>query len=194
MREENLLAKVRETMIQFQMLHAGDTVVIGVSGGPDSICLLDVLDRLTEEFAIRLQAVHVNHMLRREAQEEERYVEELCRQRDIPCRIFHKNIKANAAENGWSIEEAGRNYRYACFEQVLKQTGGNGRIAVAHHQNDCAETMLFHIIRGTGMKGMAGIPAVRGNVIRPLIRVSRQEILQYLEEYTTVLYRCIQCV
>lgn len=90
MREENLLAKVRETMTQFQMLNAGDTVVIGVSGGPDSICLLDVLDRLTEEFAIRLQAVHVNHMLRREAQEEEQYVEEFCRQREIPCRIFIK--------------------------------------------------------------------------------------------------------
>ncbi len=188
MREENLLAKVRETMTQFQMLNAGDTVVIGVSGGPDSICLLDVLDRLTEEFAIRLQAVHVNHMLRREAQEEEQYVEEFCRQREIPCRIFHKNIKAYAAEKGWSIEEAGRNYRYACFEQVLKQIEGNGRIAVAHHQNDCAETMLFHIIRGTGMKGMAGIPAVRGSVIRPLIRVSRQEILQYLEEHSLRYY------
>lgn len=182
MREENLLAKVRETIIQFQMLTEGDTVVVGVSGGPDSICLLDVLDRLTEDFSIRLQVVHVNHMLRQEAQEEEQYVETLCRQRKIPCRIFHEDMKVYATENHWSIEEAGRNYRYECFEQVLEQAESNGRIAVAHHQNDRAETMLFHLTRGTGMKGMAGIPAVRGNVIRPLIRVNRQEILQYLEE------------
>ena len=192
MREENLLAKVRETMTQFQMLNAGDTVVIGVSGGPDSICLLDVLDRLTEEFAIRLQVVHVNHMLRREAQEEEQYVEEFCRQREIPCRIFHKNIKAYAAEKGWSIEEAGRNYRYACFEQVLKQIEGNGRIAVAHHQNDCAETMLFHIIRGTGMKGMAGIPAVRYPSVDPGKQAGDPSISGGAQ--SAVLYRCIQCV
>lgn len=182
MREENILEKVRETIAQFHMITVGDTVVVGVSGGPDSVCLLDILCRLAENSDFRLQVVHVNHLLRPEAQEEEQYVETLCRQRQIPCQVFRKNIKEYAAENGWSTEEAGRNYRYECFEQVLEQTGGAGRIAVAHHQNDRAETFLFHIARGTGMKGMAGIPAVRGKIIRPLIRIGRQEILRYLEE------------
>lgn len=179
MSEKDIAKTVRQTITQFHMIEAGDTVVIGVSGGPDSVCLLDILRRLAAEDSFRLHVVHVNHGLRQEAQEEEQYVEELCRQWAIPCTVFHEDIRAYAAAEGCSVEEAGRKYRYQCFEQVMKEQNGN-RIAVAHHRNDRAETMLFHMVRGTGMKGMAGIPAVRGAVIRPLFQISRQEIMEYL--------------
>lgn len=179
MNDKDIIKTVRQTIAQFHMLEAGDKVIVGVSGGPDSVCLLDILRRLATEASFQLHVVHVNHGLRQEAQEEERYVEELCRQWSIPSTVFHEDIRAYADAEGCSVEEAGRNYRYQCFEQVRKEQKGN-RIAVAHHQNDRAETMLFHMVRGTGMKGLAGIPAVRGSVIRPLFQINRQEIMEYL--------------
>lgn len=181
MNDKDIIDKVRMTIAQFHMLEAGDTVVVGVSGGPDSVCLLDVLRRLAEESSFGLQVVHINHGLRQEAGEEEQYVRQLCIQWKLPCRVFHKDIRAYAEAEGCSVEEAGRNYRYQCFRQVMKECGAD-RIAVAHHLNDRAETMLFHMVRGTGMRGMSGIPAIRDAVIRPLFQISRQEIIDYLEQ------------
>lgn len=176
-----MLQQVRKTVEEFHMLEAGDGVVIGVSGGADSMCLLTVLQELAEPLELRLYVVHVNHLLRREAEEEEDYVREFCGRQGIPCKVFRKDIEAYAAELGCSVEEAGRSFRYECFEQVRMQEGAQ-KIAVAHHQNDRAETVLFHMLRGTGLRGLGSIPAVRGEIIRPLLYTGRKEIEDYLEK------------
>lgn len=174
-----MLEQVRKTIEEFHMAEAGDKIIVGVSGGADSICLLTVLRELSEVMSLRLHVVHINHMLRKEAQEEEEYVKEICRQQQIPCTVFHQDMRTYAKELGCSVEEAGRIYRYECFETVCQREKGQ-RIAVAHHQNDRVETLLFHMIRGSGMRGMGSIPAVRGKIIRPLLYISRQEIESYL--------------
>lgn len=163
------------------LLEPGDGVVIGVSGGGDSMCLFSVLQELQSVWRLRLHVVHVNHMLRKEAAEEEAYVQNQCQKHRIPCSIYRKDIAAYAEQLGCAEEEAGRRYRYACFQEVCEQQGYE-KIAVAHHRNDRVETMLFHMVRGTGLKGLSGIPAVRGRIIRPLLAVSRSQIDAYLQE------------
>lgn len=176
---DTLLEQVRRTIETHQMLQQGDGVVIGVSGGADSMCLLAMLQELKQEYSLQLQIVHVNHKLRAAAEAEAAYVEDICRQWSLPCTVCAKDIHAYAKEMGMSVEEAGRTYRYACFEQVRKETGCQ-KIAVAHHADDRVETLLFHMSRGTGMRGLGSIPPVRGRVIRPLLSVSREEIEAYL--------------
>lgn len=176
-----MLEQVERTIEEYHMLDPGDRVVVGVSGGADSVCLLMLLQELREKKALSLYVVHINHMLRKEADEEERYVKSLCSKLFIPCSCFRKDIAGYAKELGCSVEEAGRQYRYECFEQVSREKDCK-KIAVAHHRNDRAETLLFHLIRGTGMKGLGGISPIRGKVIRPLLGVSRREIEAYLEE------------
>lgn len=182
-----MIERVRKTIQEFHMLEPGDGVVVGVSGGADSMCLLQVLTELAEEFALKLHVVHVNHLLRTEADIEENYVQEFCKQMNIPCTVFRKNIDAYAEETGASIEEAGRNFRYECFEQVCRQEGMK-KIAVAHHQNDRAETLIFHMIRGTGMRGLGSIPPMRGRIIRPLWNVAREDIEAYLKKKKILYY------
>lgn len=176
---DTLLKQVRRTIEIHHMLQQGDGVVIGVSGGADSMCLLAMLQELKQEYSLRLQVVHVNHKLRVAAEEEAAYVEDICRQWGILCTVCEKDIHAYANEMGMSVEEAGRTYRYACFEQIRSEAGYQ-KIAVAHHADDRAETLLFHMSRGTGLRGLGSIPPVRGRIIRPLLSVSREEIEAYL--------------
>lgn len=176
-----MLEQVRRTVEEHHMLQQGDGVVIGVSGGADSMCLLWIMRKLAQEYSLRLQVVHVNHKLRKAAEEEENYVTDICRQWEIPCTVCARDIHAYAKQTGMSVEEAGRAYRYECFERVRTETDCQ-KIAVAHHANDRAETLLFHMTRGTGMRGLGSIPPVRGNIIRPLLSVTREEIEEYLQE------------
>lgn len=176
-----MLKQVQKTIEEFHMIEDGDKIVIGVSGGADSMCLFTVLQELSDHRKLQLHVVHVNHLLRKEADEEEAYVREICEQKEIPCTVFRRNMAEYAGKMGCSVEEAGRHYRYECFEQVYIQENCQ-KIAVAHHQNDRAETMLFHMVRGTGLRGLGSIPAVRGEIIRPLLYVSRKEIEAYLEQ------------
>lgn len=183
-----MLDQVRKTVEQYHMLEHGDSVIVGVSGGADSVALLMALLALREEYALTITAVHVNHMLREAAKEEQAYVEELCRQNQIVCRVFCKEIASYAKECGCSTEEAGRRYRYQCFAQVAEEIQGS-KVAVAHHKNDRVETVLFHMARGTGLKGMQGIPPTRdltGDgahlLIRPLYQVDRETIETYLDQ------------
>lgn len=165
-----------------QLLDKGDSIIVGVSGGADSICLLDLFIDIAKEYELNLTAVHINHKMRGlDAQEDQEYVEEFCRQRKITCIVFAKDIKVLAKEEGITLEEAGRLYRYQCFEQVLANRGAN-KIAVAHHANDQAETVLFHLARGTGILGLTGMAPKRNEIIRPLLCVTRQDILAYLQE------------
>ncbi|WP_234117043.1 tRNA lysidine(34) synthetase TilS [Clostridium hydrogenum] len=178
-----MINKVINTIIKNNMFNKGDRVVVAVSGGPDSICLLDLLYKLKSRFEIQICAAHVNHCLRgKEADEDERYVEDFCKELNI--KFFCKKVDVNliASEKKLSSEMAGREVRYNFFEEVKEKFNAN-KIAIAHNANDNAETMLMRIIRGTGLSGMVGIKAIRdGYFVRPLIEISRQEIEDYCIE------------
>jgi len=175
----NVTEAVRETIARHDMIQAGDTVTAGLSGGADSVCLLLVLNELSRQMKFTLRAVHVNHCLRGdESERDERFCERLCERLEIPLSVFRVNVTEYAEESGKSTEEAARVLRYEAFEK----SACGGKIATAHNKNDNAETVLFNIVRGTGIKGLGGIPYVRGNIVRPLLDVSRSEIEAFLKE------------
>lgn len=191
----SIFEKVKEYIGKYHMIAPGDTVAAGVSGGADSVCLLLMLYALAEEMDFSLIAVHVNHGIRPEAAADAAYVEKLCRERGIPFELAKKNVKEYARREHLSDEEAGREVRYHVFEEVLQKYGGGvcgmdadgcGKIAVAHNANDRAETMLFHLFRGTGLTGAGGIRPIRGNIIRPLLCLGREEIEEFLREKETL--------
>ena len=168
-------------MEKHHMIGQGDFIAVGVSGGADSVCLLLLLCELKQEYDLELCAVHINHGIRREAFKDQEFVENLCRRRKVPWITFSEDVKGTAEKQSMSLEEAGRMIRYRCFRKVLDMHGG-GKIAVAHHQNDQAETMLYRMSRGTGIQGLKGMEAVRADVIRPLLCLKKEEILAYLKE------------
>lgn len=178
----NLEIKVREYINKYQMIENGDRVIAGVSGGADSVCLFFVLLKLQREIGFSFAAVHVNHGLRgAEADADEQFVKELCEKYKVPLEIFRVNLESIAKNRKQSLEEAGRDVRRETFARVMRQYSGN-RIALAHHQNDNAETMLWNLARGTGLHGLGGIRPVNGRWIRPILCLSRHEIEVYLKE------------
>lgn len=174
-----MLKKVVDYVEKYHMLKPGDEVTVGVSGGADSVCLLFLLSELREDYEFSLKAVHVHHGIRSDAGEDETYVKELCDRLMVPLTIYHEDVPRYASEHGLSTEEAGRILRYKDFAITA---GTTGKIAVAHNSNDRGETMLFHLFRGTGLKGACSIRPVNGNIIRPILCMSRFEIETYLEE------------
>ena len=178
--------KVRNYIEKLHMLENTDTVVAGVSGGADSLCLLHLLAQLREEYGFTLVAVHVNHGIRgADAFQDAAYVKQICQLWQVECQVFETDIKALAKEQGWTEEEAGRKFRYQCFANVAKRSA-NSVAAVAHHMEDQAETVLFRMARGTGLAGLKGmLPVSRQGelaIIRPLLGVHRWEIEAYLLE------------
>ena len=174
-----MIDRVLQTIKRHQLMEKGDTVVVGVSGGPDSMCLLHLLNRLADNLDIHVYALHVNHMLRgEESLGDEAYVEEFCRSAGIPLKTVSCNVKETAARQGLSVEEAGREIRYRLLEEHARQVEAQ-RIAVAHNRNDQAETVLLNLIRGTGLDGLKGMDFQRGRIIRPLLEVDRSEIEEY---------------
>lgn len=178
----NLIEEVEGLISRYNMLTMGDKVIVGVSGGPDSVCLIHILYRLKEKYNLTLYAAHINHCIRGiEADKDEKYVEKLCESLGIECFILRKNIEQLAKQKGISSEMAGREVRYKFFENLKKELSAN-KIAVAHNANDRAETILMRIIRGTGLEGLEGIKPVReGYIIRPLIETKRWEVEGYCE-------------
>ena len=178
--------KIREYIDKYNMIERGDGVVIGLSGGPDSVCLFFVLLALKSEYNLTLRAVHINHMIRGEdADEDEEYVRRLCSEFQVPLEVKRVDIPKLAAASGRSIEEEARLARYEAFEEaanLFEEEGRSSKIAVAHNADDNAETVLFHMARGAGLDGMCGIAPVRGIVIRPLLEVSKKDILSFLGE------------
>ena len=169
--------KIDAYVEKYEMLRPGESVVAGFSGGADSVCLLRYLLSVRERGDIKLYAVHVNHQLRgEEAERDQRFTEAFCRQWKIPLLVFTKDVTAESKKQGCSLEEAGRNVRYRCFAEAAQQWNCD-KIAVAHHQNDLAETMLFRMARGTGLRGLAGIKPKNGQVVRPLLCLNREVIL-----------------
>ena len=174
--------KVREYIKTWQMLGREDKVIAGISGGADSICLLFMLLELKEEMEFRIAAVHIHHGLRNEtADRDEAYVRSVCGKENVELFVYHEDVKQYAKERGLTKEEAGREVRRRCFLEVLREQGGT-HIATAHHKNDNAETVLWNLCRGTGLKGMGGISPKNGVWIRPLLCLERKEIESYLEK------------
>ena len=166
------------------MAEAGDSIVAGVSGGADSVCLLLILCSLSRKLDLQLAVVHVDHGIRQEAVEDAAYVRQLCEEMKVPFFLVKKDVPRYAAARHLSLEEAGRQIRYQAFREAAKKLNGRGavKIAVAHNANDRAETMLFHLFRGTGLTGLGSIRPVRDGIIRPLLGLQRTEIEAYLEE------------
>ena len=174
--------KVEDFVRKYDMIGEDDTVVTGVSGGADSVCLLFMLCALRRRKGFRVLACHVNHGLRGEdADADEAYVRELCERLGVPLRIFRENVELIARKRKQSTEEAGRLVRREAFEKMCREDGGT-KIATAHHRDDNAETVLLNIARGTGLRGLCGIRPVRGRWIRPLLCLSRDEIEEWLRE------------
>ncbi len=175
------LKQVWQTIEQFDMLAQGDRVLLGVSGGPDSVALLHLLDDCRERYGLQLFVVHVNHKLRPAAEEEARYVERLAQDLHLPCRVFAEDVAAYAAQHGLSVEQAGHEVRFACFRQAAQEWQCN-KLALGHHRDDRAESVLLHLIQGCGLDGLTAMPPKDGWLIRPLAQVSKQEIVQYCQQ------------
>ena len=182
-----MLKKVRDYMREHEMTAPGDAVIVALSGGADSVCLLTVLKQLaTPEFLLR--AVHVHHGIRgAEADRDEAFAQKLCESLSVPLCVAYCHVPAYAAEHGLSEEEAGRILRYQVLEKEAGKweqelpAGSRVKIALAHHRDDNAETILHHLLRGSGLTGLAGIRPVQGRRSRPLLCVGREEIRAYLE-------------
>lgn len=167
----------------------GETVVVGVSGGADSVCLLKVLSELAGEYALKPVVVHINHGIRGdEAARDELFVKELCDRLGVECRVYHEDIPGRAAEMGMTEEEAGRQVRYQRFAQVCKEYGST-KLAVAHNADDQSETILFNLIRGSSVAGLCGMKPVSHLsdeedifIVRPLLGITRREIEDYLNK------------
>ena len=174
--------KILEFIRRNRLLAPGDRIIVALSGGADSVCLLVVLNELKETLGISLKAVHVHHGLRgEEADRDSAYAKELSRSLGVPFSSARVDAAGYAKEHRMSVEEAGRHLRYEIFEKERMEFGGN-KIAVAHHADDQAETILYHLFRGTGLKGLGGIRPVRDRIVRPLLSVGKEEILAYLKE------------
>ena len=179
---KNIIEQTESFIRKYGMIEKDDVVIAGVSGGADSVCLLFILCALRNKIGFQVMACHVNHGIRgAEADADEAFVKELCRQLDVPSRFFHKNVELIARKRKQSSEEAGRAVRREAFETMCREDGGT-KIATAHHRDDNAETVLLNIARGTGLKGLCGIRPVRGKWIRPLLALGREQIEDWLRE------------
>jgi tRNA(Ile)-lysidine synthase len=173
-----MINSVAKTIELHNMLEQGDTVYVGLSGGADSVCLLLCLLELSDKYSAQIKAVHINHQLRgQESDADEEFCQKLCKRLNVPFVSERVDVKGYAQKGKLSCEEAARELRYNVFYALECD-----KIATAHNLNDNAETVLFNLTRGTGLKGLCGIPPVRGKIIRPLIGTSRTEIEDFLKE------------
>lgn len=172
--------KVLKALSEYDMLENTDEIIVGFSGGADSVCLLHILKSLSERFEYSLKAIHINHGIRgEEAKHDEAFAGDFCRKLNIPFDCFSFECIKEAELSKESLEECGRRIRYEYFN---KACGDNSKIATAHNANDNAETIIFNITRGASVKGLCGIPFKRDNIIRPLLNCSRLEIEGYCQE------------
>lgn len=175
-----ILNTVRETIKKYDMIRPNDTVVMGVSGGADSVMLFHVLNTLKTEYNLHLIVAHVNHKIRKgDAEKDAAFVENLCKVNNVEFHLKEAYIKDLAKEWNMGEEEAGRKVRYGFFAELA---GTEGKIATAHNANDNVETVLMRMMRGTGIAGLKGISYKRNNIIRPILGISRSDIESYLEE------------
>ena len=176
-----MIDQIRRFIDEHDLLRPEDLCIVALSGGADSLCLLEILYRL----GVSLTAVHVQHHLRESAERDAAFAEAFCRERNIPFVRKDVDVETHRERTGESTEEAARVLRYAALNEERIRLSAEGRnvvIALAHHRNDQAETVLFHLIRGSGVRGLAGMRPKQGPYIRPLLGVTRQEIEVWLEK------------
>lgn len=177
--------KVLKTIEKYNLIENGDKLVLAVSGGPDSIAMLDVLNEIRYDKKANMNfdivVAHVNHMIRKEAEEDEKYVKDYCNKKNIEFYSKSIDVKKLANNNKIGTEEAGRKVRYEFFDEILNYAKAN-KIAIAHNKNDKVETMIMNAIRGSGISGLKGIEAKRGKYIRPLIECERFIIEEYCNQ------------
>ncbi|HIW21501.1 MAG TPA: tRNA lysidine(34) synthetase TilS [Candidatus Dorea intestinavium] len=174
--------KIKTFILENQMIEKEDILILGLSGGPDSVCLFHVMEKLKEEFKAKLVCVHVNHLLRKEeADQDESFVKELCKKAGVPLEIERVDVKAFKNKEKLSEEEAGRIIRRRAFERARKKYKGQ-KILLAHHADDNAETLLLNLARGCMEEGLEGIRPKQEHYIRPLLGVRKKEIIKFLEE------------
>ena len=176
-----MIEKLEEYIIKNKLIDVNDKIVIGVSGGPDSLCLLYLLNELKEKYNLTLIVAHINHMIRQEADFEENFVKETSNKLGLTFYSKKVDVLKEASEYKKSTEEYARKVRYDFFEEIFNKENAN-KIVVAHNQNDNVETILMNIVRGTGLDGLLGIEVKTKNIIRPLLCVTRDEIEQYCKE------------
>lgn len=170
-----MLEKVKTTISKFNMLEFSDNILVGLSGGADSVSLLICL----KELGYNVSAIHINHNLRgEESNRDERFCIELCERLDIPLTVKSIDVKTYCRENKLGLEEGARELRYKAFDEVNAD-----KICTAHTLSDSVETMLINLTRGTALKGLCGVPNKRGNIVRPLIECVREEIEDFLSDY-----------
>lgn len=176
-----LTRKVKQTVGRFEMLKPGDRVVVAVSGGPDSVCLLSILQALAKDLDLALHIAHLDHMFRgKESADEALFVADLAKKSELPSTIEKIDVPAFCRERGLSSQEGARRVRYGFLQRVAEKTGASC-IATGHTADDQAETFIMRILRGAGVSGLSAIPPARGNIIRPLIDVTRDEVIKYLK-------------
>ena len=170
-----MLNKVAKTIEKYNMIKKSERILVGLSGGADSVSLLLCL----RELGYDISACHINHQLRGdESLRDENFCIKLCRDLDIPIDVHRINVKEYCKMNSTSLEDGARKLRYNIFSNAETE-----KIATAHTLSDCFETLLFNIVRGTGLKGLCSIPPVRDNIIRPLIDCTREDILEFLKKH-----------
>ncbi|MFA7289570.1 MAG: tRNA lysidine(34) synthetase TilS [Melioribacteraceae bacterium] len=172
--------KVIKLITDNSLINANDKILIALSGGADSVFALLLLHKYSKKFNITISALHINHQLRgKDAETDQRFCEELCLKLSIPLFKFRIDISKIASQEKTSIEETGRNVRYKIFEDLLNSNEYT-KVVTAHHSDDNVETILFNLFRGSGLKGLTGIPIARGKIIRPLLSINKEDILEYL--------------
>ena len=179
--------EVYKFITKYNLIENGDRVVLGVSGGPDSICMLHILNKIKQKKLLDFEIVvcHINHGLRENAILDEEFVKNFCEKIGVQFFVKHADIKKESEEQKKGLEETGRIIRYNFFDEILQKTNSN-KIAIAHNSNDKAETIIMNILRGAGPAGLIGIEAKNGKYIRPLIEITRESIEQYLKEQNIV--------
>ena len=178
-----ILKQVMACIAEHELIADGERVLVALSGGPDSVALLHLLCRLRKSHRLELSAAYINHHIRpRSAVREERFCGQLCGRLGVEFIPIREDIPALAKKKRLSLEEAARDFRYETFNRLADQHGFD-RVALGHHADDQVETILFRLFRGTGPSGLTGIPAKRGKIIRPLLGISKAEILSYLKRH-----------
>ena len=179
-----IFEKTLSTIKKYNLIENGDKIVLGLSGGPDSVCLLHILNRLKEVLDIEVYAAHLNHEIRgMEARKDALYVSQLCESLGITFFVKSINVPQYCKDNKLSLEEGARKLRYEMFFEIKEKLNAN-KIAIAHNMNDQAETVLMRMMRGTGLQGLKGIDYIRDDIIiRPILEIERSEIEAYCEEH-----------